>query len=64
MKLIQRDAADHARAEEVHVEVCGGPWDGTRMVLDVVRDGPKEIRVLEQGFAWTQPVVWASQVER
>ena len=64
MRIINRDLNDQARCEQIDVEVCGGPWDGTRMILDVVGEGPNEIRVLEQGFTWKHPVLRAADVER
>ena len=62
-KQITRQRSDQDRCEEMHVEMIGGPFDGARLILDVVREGPLEIRVLEQGFTWTHPVLHAAEVE-
>jgi hypothetical protein len=49
-KTINRSQADHERAEPMHVEIIGGAFDGMRLILDVVREGPDELRVLELGY--------------
>lgn len=50
-KKITRHWADHERREVMAVEfIGGGPLDGMRLFLDVVREGPNEIRVLEMAY--------------
>lgn len=46
----------------MHVEIIGGAFDGMRLILDVVREGPDELRVLELGY--TNPVqpLWSAEV--
>jgi hypothetical protein len=62
--MISRRRSDQDRCERVHVEMIGGPFDGARMILDVVREGPDEIRVLEARYTRTFPTLRASEVER
>lgn len=48
--VIARQQYDHARRERMEAEFIGGPFDGSRLVLDIVRDGPNDFRVLEAGY--------------
>jgi hypothetical protein len=48
--MINRKQSDHERHEKMHVEIIGGALDGMRLILDVVRDGPNEMRVLELSY--------------
>jgi hypothetical protein len=47
---IVRERSDHERHEEMEVEFIGGPFDGTRLSLDVVRERPWCFRVLEMAY--------------
>lgn len=50
-KKITRRRDDHDRREVVAAEfVGGGPLDGMRLLLEIVREGPNEIRVLEMAY--------------
>lgn len=64
MRTITRRHEDHVRAEHWECELIGGAHDGTRLVLQVVRDGPNEIRVLETGYSRPAPTLKASDVEQ
>jgi hypothetical protein len=63
MRTIIRRQTDHTRCERVEAELLGGPEDGTRLVLDVVRDGPQHLRVLEANYQRAFSVVRSSDVE-
>ncbi len=64
MKGITRQQRDQDRCERMEAEFIGGPFDGTRLFLDVVRDGPETIRVLEAGYEQQFRSVQSSEVER
>jgi hypothetical protein len=49
-KRITRHRRDQERCDAMLIEFIGGPLDGSRLTLDVVREGPQEIRVLEMGY--------------
>lgn len=49
-RKMKRSAADFARAEEMLVEFIGGPFDGTKLDLHIVREAPTRIRVLELAY--------------
>lgn len=63
MRTITRRQTDADRCEQVEAELLGGPEDGTRLVLDVVREGPEELRVLEVRYQRAFTVVQSSDVE-
>lgn len=49
LPMITRRQSDQERCESYVVEfVGGGPFDGVRLDLDVIREGPGMLRVLEQ----------------
>ena len=50
MKKIRRARRDLERCEPMEVEFLGGPFDGSKLFVDVVREGPKEFRVLEARY--------------
>ena len=62
-KRTQRQS-DQQRCEEMSVEFVGGPFDGARLILDVVRDGPDAIRVLERTYTKQFRTVRAVEVEQ
>jgi hypothetical protein len=64
MHTITRRQSDNERCEQWEAEVIGGPEDGIRLVLEVVRDAPNEIRVLETGYEKKFKVLRASEVEQ
>lgn len=49
-RVIRRSHADHERREEMEVEFIGGAFDGMRLYLEVVKDEPGHIRVLEMAY--------------
>jgi hypothetical protein len=59
-----RSRRDHERREGLLVEFLGGPFDGARLTLDVVRDDATHIRVLEQGYARVFRIIRAADVEQ
>lgn len=50
MKPITRSQHDHERCDAMEVEFIGGPYDGARLFLDIVREGPGVMRVLEMRY--------------
>jgi hypothetical protein len=54
---ITRTHSDNDRYEEMLVEFVGGPFDGDRMHVDVVRESPTAFRVLEMGYVKRQSSV-------
>jgi hypothetical protein len=64
MKVITRQHRDHERCEDMEVEIIGGPDDGARLILDVVREGPNAIRVLEARYTKAFRELRAAEVEQ
>jgi hypothetical protein len=50
MKTITWRIEDKERCEEMEVEFIGGPFDGMRLFLPVVREEPGHIRGLEMAY--------------
>jgi hypothetical protein len=50
LPVINRRQTDHNNHEEMHVEFIGGPFDGVRIILDVVKE-PDGVRVLEARYS-------------
>jgi len=53
-----------AQSDRVQVEILGGPEDGMRLILDIVREGPNRIRVLERSYTRKLCARQASDVDQ
>jgi len=51
------------RSDVMAAEFVDGPFDGSRVRLQVQRLSPTQIRVLEGTYTWLHTVTMASQVE-